>query len=121
MLRPRTFSKFGTLPATLPTRPRIREYWQGARVAGKVPNFEKDLGRIAEWPNGVPLHIYCIHFSQQTHPMGSWRVDKCPKFFIVLKLVEWHSKMQLGLKNLDLFHLSIHACSRLADLKKEAY
>ena len=43
---------------------------------------------------GVPLHIYCIHFSQQTDPMGSgrppWEAGEYGYFSILhTKVVTW--------------------------------
>ena len=69
---------FGSMPTILGILPNvagqqgascrtIQEYWQGASVAGKVLNQGKFLGRsITQFSlmRGVPLHVYCIHFSQ---------------------------------------------------------
>ncbi len=44
----------------------IGKYSQGTSVAGKVPNLEKVLGEASHDSamRGVPLYVYCIHFSQ---------------------------------------------------------
>ena len=46
----------------------VREYWQGASLAGKVPILDSYSAM-----RGVPLHVYYINFGQYTHPMGSDR------------------------------------------------
>ncbi len=83
MIRWGTFGSVPTIFGILPnvverqgaSSRTIREYLQGASVAGKVPNLENVLAEASRDSamRGVPLHVYCIHLSQETHPMGSGR------------------------------------------------
>ena len=67
----------GSMPANFGNMPKVRErqetssrkasqYWQVARVAGKVPNVEKSWAEASRNSamRGVHLHIYYIDFGQ---------------------------------------------------------
>ncbi len=70
----------------------IWKYWQGARVAGKVPNVEKVPGRSiarqrdARRTSPCVLHTFRSVFlpnGQWPAPSGSWRVFYFLLFFIL--------------------------------------
>ena len=64
----------------------IWEYWQGARVAGKVPKLKRVPGRsVARQRDASCTSPSILHISQSVYPphgqwpapSGSWRVDYC--------------------------------------------